>query len=164
MFEIIFASIFSLLFIFAVTVVFGAPWIPTFPKAVEIILKLSKAKKGEKVVDLGSGDGRIMIAFAKQGIEVHGWEINPIMVIWSWIAIRKSGTQKLAHVHFGNFWTANLAKFDVVVVYGVSGIMKRLEKKLKRQLRPKAKVIAAIFPFVGWKEETVEKGMFLYEV
>lgn len=164
MFEIIAASIFSILFVFAVTVFFGAPFIPSFPKAVETILKLSNAGKGDKVIDLGSGDGRILIAFAKEGTSANGWEINPIMVLWSRIKIRNSGVSNLAHVHFGNFWTTDFSKYDVAVVYGVSGIMKKLEFKIKKEMKPNSKVVSAIFPFVGWKEKKEEKGIFLYKL
>src|SRR3989344_9046692 len=55
-------------------------------------------KKGEKVIDLGSGDGRLMIAFAKKGCSVEGVEINPILVLISKIWIRKAGLKDKAKV------------------------------------------------------------------
>lgn len=164
MLEIIAAALFSIIFIFAITVVFGAPWIPSFPVAVQTILKLSKAKKGDRIVDLGSGDGRILIAFAKAGIEADGWEINPIMWIWSLVAVRRAGVSKLAHLHLGSFWTADLSKFHVVVIYGVSGMMERMQRKLVKECQKNTKIISAIFPFPNWEEEKEEGGIFLYRI
>lgn len=164
MVEVSAAIIFSTLFIFASAVVFGAPFIPSFPKTVKTIMRLSGVKKGEKVVDLGSGDGRILLAFARKGIEAHGYEINPILVGWSWLSIRRAGLNGLAHVHFRSYWGVDLREFDVVVVYGVSGMMKRLEKKLKKELKKGSRVVSAIFNFPGWLEEKEEDGVFVLRI
>ena len=69
----------------------GAPYIPSGEKEVDKIISLAKIKPGDRVVDLGSGDGRIVIGFAKQGTEAHGYEVNPILVLWSKLKILFSG-------------------------------------------------------------------------
>ena len=55
-------------------------WVPTPPEVVEAMLEMAKVKEGDKLVDLGSGDGRIAIAAAKRGAQAMGIEYNPKMV------------------------------------------------------------------------------------
>ena len=64
----------------------GAPFWSTNKKTLKKMIEFSKVKKEEKVADLGSGNGKIVIEFAKRGIESHGFEINPFLV---WISRRK---------------------------------------------------------------------------
>ncbi|MBI5152062.1 class I SAM-dependent methyltransferase, partial [Candidatus Peregrinibacteria bacterium] len=116
----------------------------------------------EKVVDLGSGDGRVVIAFARKGIEAHGYEINPILVWLSRKNIKKAGLKKKAFIHTKNFWTNNFSKFDIVVIYGISHIMRMLERKLQKELKPGSRVICCIFPFRKWQCAKKDEGVYLY--
>lgn len=137
--------------LFFVPLAFGAPFEPSRKKAVKTIIDLSDFKQGDKVVDLGSGDGRIVIEFAKRGAEAHGYELNPWLVIYSKYKIYKEGLRKKAFVHWRSFWNVNLANFDIVVSFQIGYIMNRLEKKLKRELKPKSKVVSNMWKFKNWK-------------
>ncbi len=143
----------------------GAVYFPTSKQNIDIIKKMADPKLGDKVVDLGSGDGRIVIALAELGAEVTGYEINPILVFQSNLAIRKAGLRRQAHVYWKSFWRMDLAKFNTVVVYGFPPIMKRLEDKLERELKNKkeqTKVISNQYPFPGWTPTSTEKNVYLY--
>src|SRR3989344_7361890 len=72
----------------------GSPYVPTPQKRVREMLSLAKLGKKDTLFDLGSGDGRILIAAAKKGICAHGWEINPILFIISQINALRSGVSK----------------------------------------------------------------------
>src|SRR5690242_17121198 len=85
--------------LFTYATVFGGPYAPAALNRIETMVKLLKLKKGQKMVDLGSGDGRIVIEFAKRGIESHGYEINPILVFISRLKIKKLGLSNKAHIH-----------------------------------------------------------------
>ncbi|TSA46497.1 SAM-dependent methyltransferase, partial [bacterium] len=61
----------------------GALFVPTHRDKVKKIIELAHVQPGEKAVDLGSGDGRILIALAQAGADAHGFEINPLLIIWS---------------------------------------------------------------------------------
>ena len=75
-----------ILFIFLSVVYFflqGPIFAPSSETAISTMLKLAKIKPGVRIADLGSGDGRVVRAFAKKGVEVHGFEINPLLVLIS---------------------------------------------------------------------------------
>ena len=82
----------------------GAAPIPTNLKTVRHILELTQGKPGEKAIDLGSGDGRIVIALAKHGLHAYGYEINPLLVWGSNYRIRKEGLQQNAFIEWKSFW------------------------------------------------------------
>ena len=114
----------------------GAIFFPTSTRNVEMMLGMASLHGGERIADLGSGDGRIVIACARHGIHAEGYEINPILVYSSRRAIRRAGLEKLATVHWKSFWRADLAPFDAIFVYGIPYIMADLRKKLEHELRP----------------------------
>lgn len=138
----------------------GAIYFPTSPRSVGLMLKLADVKAGQKIVDLGSGDGRILIALAKAGVEAVGYEINPVLVRRSRRAIAKAGVN--AVVHWESFWRVDLSHFDTVIVYGIPYIMGALQKKLERELKPGTKVISNAFVFPGWEPVAQEGKIILY--
>lgn len=127
-------------------------------------IELVKLGPGQKTVDLGSGDGRILIAVAKKGAQAYGFELNPFLVLRAKRKIKKEGLQNLAFCQWRSFWSQDLSSFDVVFIYGISHIMKWLEKKLQRELKPGAKVVAFIFPLPHWKVKEQENGIYIYVV
>lgn len=153
-----------LFFVISIFVLFarGAVYVPSSYAKVEKMIKLAGPKTGEVAVDLGSGDGRIVIALAKAGAIAHGYEINPFLVWWSRYKIQRLGLTDRAFIHWQNFWKVDLSKADVVVVYGINYIMRSLEKKLKKELKTGARVISYAFPFPSWNHKHKEAGIFLY--
>lgn len=92
------------------------PYFQTSRYRVETMVELAHAKSGEKAADLGNGDGRIVIAFAKHGIEMHGYEIDE--------ELRKLSKQNIeelnltnAFIHDKDFWTENLSQYDIICCY-----------------------------------------------
>ena len=118
---------------------------------------------GKKVVDLGSGDGRIMIAYAKSGASVRGYEINPLLVIAARNNIRKAGLQFKAQAYWKSFWNQNLSDADIVTIFGVPHIMASLEKKLQTELKPGARIFSIAFPFPHWPLEYHEENIYYYK-
>ena len=161
-------SLVALIFLFSIFIlmmyalIFGAPYATVAPNRIETMIKLLKLKKGDKLVDLGSGDGRIVIAFAKLGIEAHGYEINPVLVAWSRFRIRQLGLHKNAFVHFKSYWLEDLSGFDGVTVYGIAHMMGRLERKLKKELSPGSRIVSNYFQLPGMKATKQENKVSLY--
>lgn len=143
---------------------FGAVYVPSVDWAVAEMIHMAHIKKGERVVDLGSGNGKVLIALARRGIESHGYEINPFLVLWSWILIYKAGVWGVAHVHFGNIFSVDVGKFDVVMIFVMPYIMSNLEKKLRKELKPRARVVVEAFPFKSWQPIKKTKGIYLYKM
>jgi hypothetical protein len=161
---LVFLSVLTIYSIFTTAaMVLGVPFVPSRKKAINNILQLAQIKPGEKTVDLGSGDGRIVVTLAQKGAVVTGYEINPVLVIISRIIIRRSGLSKLAHVYFQNFWNKNLSGFELVTIYGLPKIMDRLETKLDNELKPGARVISNTFIFPNWKYKKRVGNTYLYE-
>ncbi|HTZ41777.1 MAG TPA: methyltransferase domain-containing protein [Candidatus Omnitrophota bacterium] len=154
-----------LLLVFAVWIssaLFGAPFQPSSDKALERIVKLAGIKKGQKMMDLGSGNGKIVIEFAKKGIESHGFEINPLLVLWSRRRIRKLGLQKKAFIHLGDFMKQDFSEFNVITSFQISYIMPDLEKKLQRELKRGARVVSNTWKFPNWKPKRKLGDVRLY--
>ncbi|PNR94979.1 hypothetical protein [Petrotoga olearia] len=141
----------------------GAIFDPSRKKDVEKMLELAELKGEEISADLGSGDGRVVIAFARKGIQAHGFEINPLLVLISKINIRRAGLKGKAFIHWKNFWKADLSKFDIITVFQVDFAMNELENKLKKELKPEAKVISNQWAFPNWKYSKYENGIYVYE-
>lgn len=146
------------------SIVKGAPFVPSKKKALGAILFLTNPQSGERIADLGSGDGRILIALAKAGAEAHGFEINPFLVLWSYLKIHREGLFGKIFVHWKSFWHSDLSSFDKIVVYGTVYIMADLERKLKDELKPGSRVISNTFKFPSWSPLRSEERVYLYSV
>lgn len=141
----------------------GAPFVPSRYETLKKMMALAKVKPGMKTADLGSGDGRIVIALAKAGAEAHGYEINPLLVWWSRRIIKKEKLSDQAFIHWVNFWRHNVSSFDVVTIFGINYIMKNLERKLKKELKPDARIVSNGFTFPTWPYSQKDGNVYLYE-
>lgn len=164
---ILMIALISLVLLFVIifyALIFGAPYAPLAQNRIDTMVRLLTLRKGQKLVDLGSGDGRIVIEFAKRGIESHGYEINPVLVALSLFKIRKAGLQKKAFIHFKDFWSVNLSEFDAITLYGITHIMGRLEKKIKKECKPDVKIVTNYFRFPDLKAIRQENRVTLYKI
>lgn len=140
----------------------GAPYVATNRVTLKKEIVIAQPKPGEKAADLGSGDGRVLIALAESGLEAHGYEVNPILVWLSRANIRKAGFEKKAFVHWGSFWGKDLSSFDLVTVYGIGVIMPKLERKLQTELKTGARVVSNGFTFPNWRPTKTDGGITVY--
>jgi len=164
MIQVIVGIIFLILLVLTLSsVIKGAPFVVSDKKTVGKVLEFAHVKRGQKVADLGSGDGRVVIALAKKGAIVHGYEINPFLVLLSRIYIWKQGLDNNAFIHLRNFWQVDLRNFDTVVVFGISYIMLELEKKFEKELKRGAIVITHTYKLPFWKPIKSDKGVYLYK-
>jgi len=149
---------------FSVIVGRGAVYVPADQEVVRKMVKLANPKPGDKFVDLGSGDGRIVIAFARAGAESHGYEVNPLLVWISRRNIRAAGLTGKAFIHGRSFWKQDLSGFNIVAVYGVTYIMRKLKKKLKKESQSGSRLVSYLFEFPGQQPLKKEKGVYLYKI
>lgn len=141
----------------------GAPFQPNSEEYVERIVRISGVKKGDKIADLGSGDGRIVIAFAKKGSEAHGFEINPILALISKWKIKKAGLQEKAFIHWGNFWKEDLGKYNIIISFQVFYAMGKLKEKLQKECAKKIKIVSRDWKFPGMNPKKTDGKIYLYE-
>jgi len=142
----------------------GPPFAPSSDERVEHILQLARVRPGKRVADLGSGDGRVLIALASAGVRADGYEINPWLVWRSRRAVRRAGLEDSIAIHCASFWKANLGRYDLVVIYGIGYIMENLAAKLERELKDGSKVISVYFEFPEWQPKKVLGDVRLYQV
>lgn len=141
----------------------GALYIPTDRQMTEDMLDVAGLHPEDTLVDLGSGDGRLVITAAKRGIPSVGYEINPVLVWLSRRRAKKEGVSMLATFHWKDFWNVDLSPYSVVMVFGIGHIMGRLEKKLGKELKPGSRVVCNLFAFPNL-EGKKENGVFVYRM
>lgn len=149
-----------LLLIFSVW--YGAVYVPSIDWAVEEMMQIGTVKKGDKLVDLGSGNGKVLIAAAKKGATAHGYEVNPLLVVWSYFLIWKAGVWGKAHPHFGSFFKADISSYDVITVFVVPYIMPSVEKKILTEAKKGARIVVETFPFPQSVPVKKTKSVYLY--
>ena len=149
---------------FLFSIIGGAIYIPTKMEKVNLMIKLAQIKSGQKAVDLGSGDGRIVIALSKAGVIADGYEINPMLVLRSRLTLRRFKLSAQSKIYWHSFWLCNFHDYDLVTLFGIPYIMGDLEKKLKHELKPGSKVICNAFPFPHWQPIQVEDEVYVYQV
>lgn len=129
----------------------GAPFVPTPMKAVEKMLKISKLKKGDKIYDIGCGDGRVVyLAANKHEADATGFELSPFVFMFA--KIRQFLWRSKAKVQFANFKSKDLSDADIIFCYLLPETLVKLEPKLTKELKPGARVISYAFPIATWDE------------
>lgn len=140
----------------------GAFFVPLADEKLTTMLELAEVKPGMKLLDLGSGDGKIVISAAELGVEAHGCELDWRLVHQSQAKIRQAGLTQRATIFHQNLWSTSLQPYDVITVYGIGYMMKRLEQKARKELKPGAKVISYYFTFPNWQPATSRDHIHVY--
>ncbi len=147
----------------------GAPWMPTNGRDIKEAVKMSKVKKGQKVYDLGSGDGRLLFEAAKKGAVVKGFEISLIPYIFSSIKRLFQKEKENIKISYKNFWKANLGDADIIYFFLMPANYSKIRKKMEKELKKGTKVVVYVWPIKEWEpvSKRVEKGkenIFMYEM
>lgn len=142
----------------------GAIYDPSSFAKTEIIADTCRVAPEDRAADLGSGDGRVLIALAKRGAEAHGYEINPFLVLRSRRNIRKAGVSARAFVHWQSFWRADLSPYTLVTTYQVGFIMGRLESKVMREMSTGTRVVSHHWTFPTLRPERAEGDIYVYRI
>lgn len=126
-------------------------YLPTPYPVVDAMLRLAQVRPGDRLYDLGAGDGRIVIAAARDyGIRAVGIELDARKVAEARANVRRAGLQHLVEIRQGDALTADLADATVVTVFLFPGINARLAPRLRKQLRPGARVVSHRFGLGDW--------------
>ena len=135
----------------------GAPYVPSNQKETEELLKLAGLKPKQLMVELGSGDGRVLRTAVKNfGVYGIGIDVNPVLNWWATLLSKK---QKLANIKFisKNIFDYDLSKADVVYLFLMPELINKLENKFNREIRPKTLMISHGFEIKFWKKYLTKK-------
>jgi protein-L-isoaspartate O-methyltransferase len=134
-----------------------APYYPTPEYVVEKMLQLGGLKRGEKMFDLGSGDGRIVIMAAqKYGATATGVEIDHDLWSQSTEKIRSLGLEKTAKIINGDAYAQNYSSADMLTVYLLPHANDKMRPMLEKQLKKGTRIVSHDFEFKGWTPEKTE--------
>ena len=130
-------------------------WVPSPESTVEKMLDVAKVTAQDFVVDLGSGDGRNVIAAAKRGAKALGVEYNPDMVELSKRNAAKAGVADRASFVQGDMYAAEFSQATVLALFLLPANLQQLEPKF-RALRPGTRIVVNSFGVPGWTPDETE--------
>jgi SAM-dependent methyltransferase len=134
-----------------------APIYPTPETIVQRMLQLGKLQAGERMCDLGSGDGRIVIAAAQRfHANSTGIEIDPILFRESTARIRKLGLSKTARVINGDLQKQRYSSYDLITVYLLPESNNLIQPMLERDLKKGSRIVSHDFAFENWRPVKIE--------
>jgi phospholipid N-methyltransferase len=145
----------------------GAPWVPSSRKTIRKMVELVEVKPGERVVDLGAGDGRIVILAAREfGAEALGVEIDPLRCLIANTLIRMKGLRERARVVCGNMNDFDLSEADVVTLFLLQSSNQKLKERLGQGLKKGARVVSHTFSMTVWTPVAIDDQLkvFLYQI
>lgn len=131
-------------------------WLPTPHPLVERMLDLARVTPADHVIDLGSGDGRIVIAAAKRGASALGTEYNPALVELSVARAVEAGVADKTRFVEADLFESDLAEASVVTMFLGSVLNLRLRERLLA-LKPGTRIVSSTFTMAEWEaDETLE--------
>ncbi len=132
----------------------GGPYVPTPQQVVDEMLRVAGVTRNDFVIDLGSGDGRIVITAAqKHGARGRGYDIDPDLVARSRTTARKLGLEQQAVFVEEDVLKADIREATVVTLYLLPAMMHELRAKLLRELKPGTRIVSHDFDFGDWKPD-----------
>lgn len=142
------------------------PFVRTKDQVVDTMIKLANLRKGQKVYDLGCGDGKILFKAAKHGVQCIGIErAYPVYLLGE---IRNKLNNNIIQLKCTNIFDEDFSDADVIFTYLLTPVMQRLYEKKLKHLKKGTKIISNTFRINGLKEKQKEKAgrfwIYVYEI
>ncbi len=147
----------ALVMLFGGVLLYGAPYLPTLRTQVEAAFELLNLKKGNTLLELGCGDGKVLVAAAQKGYKAVGIELNPLLFVISWL--RSLPYRGQVRVIWGDYWRVEWPDSDGVFIFLVDKYMPKLDVKMKNYKKPLASVA---FKIPNREIAAQKSGVFLY--
>ncbi|MFL6450284.1 MAG: SAM-dependent methyltransferase [Bryobacteraceae bacterium] len=146
-----------------------APYVTTPLPVVDAMLKLAGTRKSDVVYDLGCGDGRIVIAAAKQyGAHGVGVDVDPERIQEARANAKREGVESLVRFTAQNVYDVDFREATLVTMYLLPDMHRKLSPKLQQTLKPGARIVTHTFDLGEWKPHQVQnvdgEQIFLWRV
>jgi len=146
----------------------GAPYVPTKMKIARQMVELAKIQTGDKVFDLGCGDGRIVFLAAEKGANATGVEIS--LPIYFWAKFKQKIHKKPGRIIHGSMWKIDLSNADVIFTYLFPEMMQRFFSDIYPKLKKGCRIVSHGFalkdltPVQTWQPENEKRGKIMIYV
>lgn len=142
---------------------FGPPSKPTGHDRIRKALKLVNLQPGETLYDLGAGDGRVLLIAAREfNAQAVGIEIGPVQCAWIGLRLAASGLGNKVQLKWGNYFTTDVSKADVVFIYATSREMTRLASHLEKNMKPGSRVVSISADFTEWEPALFDEESLVF--
>lgn len=156
----LFWGLFATVLCFGMVLLVGAPYVPTMNKQVQEGLDLLNLKQGQTMLELGCGDGKVLVAAAQRGIVCVGYELNPILAAISWLRTRRYGRR--VRVVWGDYWRAEWPKADGIYAFILPKYMPKLDTKITQLKHNSVRLVSFAFPIETRQPSKTRQGLYLY--
>ena len=147
--------------LFGIVVFRGAPFVISHRKAVEKGLDMLDLEPGQVLIDLGSGSGNVLEAAARRGLCAIGYELNPLLVLYS--RIRLWPHRDSVKVRWADYWRVELPPADGIYVFLLPRYMKNFDTFIKNNKRRPLKLVSYASEIPGKTAKEEDYGLYLYE-
>jgi ribosomal protein L11 methylase PrmA len=134
-----------------------APWWRTNTKTAEVICALAKITEKDIIYDLGCGDGEVLIHAGKIGAKGVGIEIDPLRVFTAKARIMRNNLSKKILIKRSNFFSEDISKASVIIVYLIPKTLEKLIPKFKKELKKGTRIVSYVYEIKGLKVRQVDK-------
>lgn len=137
----------------------GAPYVPTKQKLIQNILDEANLKRGQRFLELGCGDGRVVrFAVKKYGAKGVGIDVNPLVLLLAQIKTRMENILNISFLR-QNVSDADVAEFDVVYLFLLPELLDKLTDKLEKETRDRVLIISHGFQIPSFKKYHIKTVM-----
>lgn len=156
----------SVFLIFDVWITYSkfAPFARSGRRKVNIMFELAEVRPGEVVVDLGSGDGTLVIEAARRGARAIGVEINPLLVWISRWRARWRNAEDTVVIIRGDIKNYPLRGADVIFLYLMPKGMEQLQNKIVSEAKSGARIVSNSFPLPNLQPSKEAERTYLYKI
>lgn len=131
-------------------------WLPTAQSLVDRMLEMAKLTPGDHLIDLGSGDGRLVITAARRGATAHGIEYNPDLVTLSQRAAQAEGVAARATFEKADIFESDFSKATVITMFLLPELNLQLRPKLL-EMKPGTRIVSNSFDMGDWQPDQTQQ-------
>lgn len=134
----------------------AAPWVPTWGKDFDRVVRLADLQPGDVAYELGAGEGRLLLQFARTpASKVLGFEISLVPFAIAWLRVRR--LRPRVAILFKDFFRMPLGEANVIFCFLTPPAMRKLQPKFAAECKPGTRIISYAFSIPGWQPELMDK-------